>query len=49
MGIIKARFGPQSSEVEPAVMALIERSALEQVLKRLLKATSLTELLNEKV
>jgi hypothetical protein len=47
--IIEARFGPQSSEVESAVTALVERTDQQQVLDRVLTATSLAELLADNI
>lgn len=45
MTIVKERFGPTSSEEESAVKALVERADRKQVLKRMLTAASLAELL----
>jgi uncharacterized ferredoxin-like protein len=51
--ILEARFGPQSKEVEAAVRALVERAdrqeKLEKVLERVATATSLADLLADKV
>ena len=46
--VIEARFGPPSSEVKSAVMALVERADQQQVVERVLKATTLVELLADK-
>jgi hypothetical protein len=45
--MIKLRFGPQPSEVEAAVLALVERAGPQQVLERVPTARSVAELLAE--
>jgi hypothetical protein len=45
---LEARFGPQAKEVEAAVNALVEHANLEQLMKRVLSAKSLAELLADK-
>jgi hypothetical protein len=45
--LLEAKFGPQSKEVDAAVKALVERANLEQLMKRVITATSLADLLAE--
>ena len=47
--VIEERFGPPPSEMKPAVRALVERADRQQVLERVLTATSLAELLADEV
>jgi hypothetical protein len=47
--ILEDRFGLQSKEVEAAVKALVERADPEQLMERVLTATSLADLLADKV
>ena len=43
--LLEARFGPKSKEAEAAVKALVERANPEQLMERVITATSLAELL----